>query len=115
MPDKHKPIIRNVLEVVRCQAMGGACVPSYNCAGDGKLIKRCPHYGGKEDGNILCHYHITSPVRVNPLSFENPPRKDARLYKPEKYGDHCLSVMVTVSEETPLDFKKTFNIIQTKE
>lgn len=51
-------MLRNIITVVRCPAIGGVAVQTSACNGSGKY-KTCPHYKGSKNSVLECVYPKT--------------------------------------------------------
>lgn len=104
-----KKVVRNILEVVRCPAVGGAAVPAISCTGvQGNAdLKRCPYYYSKDGQQIQCCYHPSGPNKPKTVLSDEQPREIIRLWTAQ---DPVISLQVVKSNDLPPEWRTNFNV-----
>lgn len=105
-----KKVIRNILEVVRCPAVGGTAVPVISCTGVqwNENLKRCPYYFSKDGQQIQCCYHPSGPDKPKTVLSDEQPRTTVRLWTAQ---DPLISLQAIASTELPPEWRTGFNVV----
>lgn len=114
-------IERNKIEVVRCPAIGGACVEVSSCRGfvsesGTQLLLPCPYFLSEKGQKLRCTFHPNDPKRV--LRREGPGSRPSAMVQGEMRmtAERVFALQVHAGERLGSEWEsaRVNNVIENK-